>query len=897
MGYTIRWVQNENNREAYHTIPTTGTIFEEETPNSQWNTAVSYAGTSVASVSDAGGVNWNNDYKTGNYIGYNLGKTNFRMATCFYTSAVYPDRYGFKYTGLNAYQSNYYQSTESNVSLINPLLNNSQNVPTTGSGSVNHPYLTFISSINVNDLILIPRFVIGTLRLYNYRGGENSQDFIDGIGNYYANYSFSDRQAFTWSEVKNEDNTSEGSSYDRELFENGYKVISSDSDSITYQVVIGVGIEVLYGKSSNTYDETTDSYTTITPQPETVYGNRNSIDSRISETPVVFNNVSRSRTNFMIINEGYYNNSIYYYNTAGIRWGVTSAYELTVWQVGEFACSNAEKLSSTSWNTVNSYYGNNTYGGIVIENSVEDAYPTGNVISTGLPALQASFTDNTNSDYGNTSTNTFRYINNLSTGNNPILIGYRKGFNQYNAFGCYFSIKELWQKIACYGLYVADSLLSAQKAQLGQNVGNNNHIYLGEMLSDGTTTGRMLQGSEIADSVQAGIEDIIAGTPYTPITPGPQPSGDDPTNPPTPSGKSDPKITGDTTKGIKSRDLGAGSISYYALSVAKSEEFKTLLWAQTKTFYNAIQIAGKQNNSIFDYISSFRYYPTSLSSMGFVTSSASSIYLGTGAVFKKADTTDFTLPIINSFITQFDWCRWSLSSFSGWRNNFLDYSPYCKMSIYLPYAGTFDLDMQTVAAMTDITQATIKVSVVIDANTGSLSYFVDADGCLILEKTTKFGIDFPISGNDVIQQSVAILQSNYHNGSEIIGEASSIAGSVASNNAFDILSSAAQLPFKIGSMSLASSLASRQVPTQVGSFGGSVSSITQGQDPYITIYRQKIANPDNYGHAVGYLTDSAHTISDLSGWTICKNPDLSGIAATSAELDMIRTLLTTGFYA
>lgn len=926
--YQVKWQQQINKgsgNQTYNFIsPTNKAIWDANTINTAWDDSGCYAGAKAQNgslVGSGSGCNfsgWNADTGKSDMRNFTIGPTyfsgtqNLRFMIDFGSGGRTINKKTFNWTGIsndqktsieNAYlkegDEGYRTDLQTPISVYSPYTR--QYFNSSISGTPNTPLnLAPLNELKINDLIWLPKFLVKEVEYYNYN------DTAAG----YRNQTITTGTWYTWADVKPADKSPAGQYYDGDLFTKGYKEITAvNEDGVRYQYVAGVQLCPYYGKSSSTYNPSTDSYTSGTnPDDGFIYSARQIFGTYTSDTDT-YPKVGTHTTNrpLLYVCSEIYNamtGGITYQIPTGILFGNVSASgtissDFNVQSQWQFA-ANAQLITSGGisvfytnfWVNNNQYY-NGIFKGVndpTTESVNPDFYVAGSIAEIDGSWISTAMNDNTYPAA------VHYYLQN----NTPMSFSFAKTNRTINPQTLsYFSIQELWATIASLGCYVADGVDCATTAQTGRYVGNNNHLYLGYMDSSGITNGTMLQGKDIEDSVQAGIDDIIQNTPYTPVTPGPGGGGggDDPSSPPTPSGKGEGKITGDATTGIKDRFLGTGSIQYYALAPLDTAELKTLLWAQAKTFYEAIQIAGRQSASIFDYISSFRYYPASVSAMGFTTGNASDIYLGTGAKFQKTDGTDYQLVQVNGFVAQFDWCRWDLSTFSGWRNNFLDYSPYCKLSIYLPYAGTFDLDLQTVAAMMDITQTTILVSVCIDINTGSMTYYVDADNCLVLNRTVKLGVDLPISGNDAIQQSTAILQTTYNNASQLIGEVSGIASAVNSGSVADIATSALQLPVSLGSMSLSTALANRQVPTQVSSFGGALSSVTQGQDPYITIYRQKIANPSNYGHTVGYLTDSTHTIDDLSGWTICSNPDLSGIAATTAELDMIQQILTSGFYA
>jgi hypothetical protein len=103
--------------------------------------------------------------------------------------------------------------------------------------------------------------------------------------------------------------------------------------------------------------------------------------------------------------------------------------------------------------------------------------------------------------------------------------------------------------------------------------------------------------------------------------------------------------------------------------------------------------------------------------------------LGTGARFKEVGagggTTDFMLYKLNYTMSTVTVGVWDLNnSVYHWRNNFLDYSPYLKMSIYLPYVGTVELSPEQVASHTDVSKAVIYADAIISTIDGTITYFV-----------------------------------------------------------------------------------------------------------------------------------------------------------------------------
>lgn len=55
-------------------------------------------------------------------------------------------------------------------------------------------------------------------------------------------------------------------------------------------------------------------------------------------------------------------------------------------------------------------------------------------------------------------------------------------------------------------------------------------------------------------------------------------------------------------------------------------------------------------------------------------------------------------------------------------------------------------------------------------------------------------------------------------------------------------------------------------------------------------------DPEKYGKTVGYACLMNKQLSDVSGFTVCANADLSGIPATADEINAIQAALQSGIY-
>lgn len=451
----------------------------------------------------------------------------------------------------------------------------------------------------------------------------------------------------------------------------------------------------------------------------------------------------------------------------------------------------------------------------------------------------------------------------------------------------YDSLDDLLKVIAGYGLFFTAALQDYTSI-------NNDNIYAPVLDSDNIYHGEYTRGETnlTNDYFEKGKNNDSTYEPKDPE----KEEGKEPT-----PEKTENKFSGYPTTGQSNRITPSVGTQYFALTIDDLTNFTRNLWNQPKSFYDAVQIAGRQQDSIFDYIQSLRYYPINQDFRQ--GSTYTSINLGTGAKFKEVgaggSTTDFLLYKLNYTTGVATVGMWDLNnSVYHWRNNFLDYSPYLKMSIYLPYVGTVELSPEQVASHTDISKAVIYADAIISTIDGTITYFVrNQSDTLLVQKTAKLAIDLPLSGNNSLEQATAILRAQFSTTKQVLGQASSLITNAATGNAAGLLQDVGGIIPNVGEMYLQNSLAHKQVPVEVQGMSGTVTNTLTGQYPYLTIHRTKYSNPTNYGHTTGYLTESEYRISSLTGYTVCRNVDVSGISkATSKERAQIKKIMESGFY-
>ena len=329
----------------------------------------------------------------------------------------------------------------------------------------------------------------------------------------------------------------------------------------------------------------------------------------------------------------------------------------------------------------------------------------------------------------------------------------------------------------------------------------------------------------------------------------------------------------------------AGLVTLYAPSLTLIQSFADELW-QDNVLETIFQYFGKP----MDAIVGMGVLPFSPPTSG----------------YKKPKIGTYTcttaLPVVTHQFHEID-CG-TLRIEPAWEN-YLDYSPYTRIMIYLPYVGTRELDVD------EIMGHTLYVKYRIDCYNGNLVAFVGIDG------VSGMAVRYQFSGNCMQQLPINaqsfdnMLQAGIQLCSALVGSiavggqakhmaGAQIAGAMASDNPIGAATSAAQ--FKLGQARRDSSLASAAVDAVMnakpkveksGAIGASVGQMSV-QTPFITRIMPRQSLPEQYMRYKGYPLNATSPIGDNPGFTVVDDVRLNNLPATIPEIDEIYKLLGEG---
>ena len=199
---------------------------------------------------------------------------------------------------------------------------------------------------------------------------------------------------------------------------------------------------------------------------------------------------------------------------------------------------------------------------------------------------------------------------------------------------------------------------------------------------------------------------------------------------------------------------------------------------------------------------------------------------------------------------------------------YLDYSPYTKAEIYLPYCGIHAIDID------DIMGKTVNVVYHIDILSGACCVYVKCDTAVLYTFIGQCSSSIPITGDN---------WTNVING--VLSAAVSVGSMVATGGS--------TAPMAIPQ--LASTVTNSLKPSieKSGAMGGT-GGLLAYQYPYLIITRPRQALPEDQNKFMGYPSFVTVELSTLRGYTEVEHVHLENIGATDSELKEIVTLLKNG---
>ena len=199
---------------------------------------------------------------------------------------------------------------------------------------------------------------------------------------------------------------------------------------------------------------------------------------------------------------------------------------------------------------------------------------------------------------------------------------------------------------------------------------------------------------------------------------------------------------------------------------------------------------------------------------------------------------------------------------------YLDYAPFTKAELYLPYIGTHPIDVD------DIMNKSVHVVYHVDILSGACTAFVKCGGSVLYEFIGQCSSSIPVTGNDW---------------TNVINGVLTIAGAVGTM----VATGGASAP--MGIQTIASTAVNSMKPTveKSGSMSGTGGMLAV-QTPYLILTRPNQALPARQNTFTGYPSFITSKLGSLSGYTEIEEIHLENIPGTEQEISEIESLLKEG---
>lgn len=230
--------------------------------------------------------------------------------------------------------------------------------------------------------------------------------------------------------------------------------------------------------------------------------------------------------------------------------------------------------------------------------------------------------------------------------------------------------------------------------------------------------------------------------------------------------------------------------------------------------------------------------------------------------------TGVTMNVVSSQYMSFSCGAYTVENFY---DAALDYAPYTKASIYLPYIGVRQLNVD------EIMGATLEIKYNIDLFTGA---------CVAMIKVNN-AVLYSFDGN--IATQIPVNAANYASlYSSLIQGVASIATTAVTGGA-----TAPSLAAQAASFAVNAVTSSKPTIQRAGGITGS-NGLMAIQTPFLIFEIPRQSLPDSQQVYTGYPSNITYKLADLSGFTQVSDIHLDGIPATSEELTEIERLLKEG---
>ena len=232
-------------------------------------------------------------------------------------------------------------------------------------------------------------------------------------------------------------------------------------------------------------------------------------------------------------------------------------------------------------------------------------------------------------------------------------------------------------------------------------------------------------------------------------------------------------------------------------------------------------------------------------------------------------------------------------------DNCLDYSPFSKIGIYLPFIGFQDLDID------EIRNKTIHLIYRVDILSGACVALVKINGSTLYQFSGNCLTQIPITSENFASAVSDVVNVGIAAASARVAGAASAADSAAAESS-EKMSQAQKEAHKahakvsqtnadnhLRSAAANAAMGLKPQYNKSGSVSSSVSMLAVKQ-PYLFLTTSNLAIPNKYQHYAGFPCNMTGKLNTFSGYTVVESIRLNDLVATTPEVEEIYMLLKEG---
>lgn len=458
----------------------------------------------------------------------------------------------------------------------------------------------------------------------------------------------------------------------------------------------------------------------------------------------------------------------------------------------------------------------------------------------------------------------------LTGGDNDFLAAYIEYFDGIE--------EEILKTVACFGLYFTPSATVATSGKL-----TNNDMYIGLLDDNGIGHGEYLRGADTVNAPQNEFTDMSqSGYDYT---------------------KDVDKSKYSNGTNFNLWDFSFNCINkFYVLTQAQVEQLSTELYTIMSNVSSDMPIE-RYNQTVFltqnpiDCVVSIKRFPVDVP------------YIGTAATLKLgSQTTSISAHYLSKPCNVY-YFTFSNSSDTGlYQENggsFLDFEPYTKIQINVPFCGSFDVPCNYFNKYGGVT-----IALLIDFVSGACNAFLMVNGNVVDSLQGSCGVDVPLSGlqtatidSQIFNASMSKQKQDNNFALSMLGGAAAIALGVATGGAAAVIGGAAAMTGGVlnnitANETLDYNLQHMQAPIKQVSSASPVIGRANDMRCKMIISRPEYIdgyNTEVYANTIGFACLLNGHVSDFTGLTVGEI-NVDNIAATAEEKEMIKRKFATGVY-